>query len=58
MPKTGKEASGSTDILETLKQEHDEVKHLLSRLVKSDTAAVLKVPKAVLRKAGCGSGWV
>ena len=42
MLKTGNEAGESTDILETLKQEHDEVKDLLSRLVKSDTAAERK----------------
>ena len=51
MPKTGNEASGSTDILETLKQEHDEVKHLLSRLVKSDTAAERKSLVKQIKKA-------
>jgi len=51
MLKTGNEAGESTDILKTLKQEHDEVKHLLSRLVKSDTAAERKSLVKQIKKA-------
>jgi hemerythrin superfamily protein len=49
--KTENEARESTDILETLKREHDEVKHLLSRLVKSDTAAERKTLVKQIKKA-------